>query len=258
MPQYLDRVRELANRVGGSPPLPSTPNTDYIDEVARYSGNEKLAAFYDRKDRFVEDSGRWQSMLNRKDRRLPKWKQLQRALKEGSGLDGIDEIQEQADAIQANRSLLDETDPVQPLLDRIADLLRNELRSLREAYKEEHERQNERLNAAEPWNELSASERERLRSKHSLDSIPEIHVGTTGQILDSLRSISLEGWKARTDALPQRFEKALSEAVKALEPDVVDARLPSRVLKSRDDIETWLDEARDELTQKLERGPVRT
>lgn len=258
MPQYLDRVRSLAERVGGAPPLPPTPNTEYVNEVSRHSGNEKLAAFYERKDQFVEDTGRWQSMLNRKDRRLPEWKQLQRALKEASNLDGIDEIREQADAIRASRSLLDDTDPVQPLLDRITDLLRNELRSLQEAYKEEHERQSKRLNAAEPWNELSDSERERLRSKHDLDKVPEIHVGTTKQILDSLRAISLEGWKARTDALPQRFEKALSEAVKALEPDVVDARLPSRILKSTDDIEAWLDEARAELTLKLESGPVRT
>jgi len=134
VPEFLERVRQLAGRFSGPPPLPKKPNLDYVEEVARQSGNEQLDTLHEHKERFLEETGDWQSMANRKNRREAKWSQLQTALRHGRGLDGMEEIREEADAIKRQRSLLHPTDPVQPLLDRATDLLRESLQSVYDAY----------------------------------------------------------------------------------------------------------------------------
>jgi hypothetical protein len=256
VPHFLDEVRRLADRVSGPPPMPDRPDTSYVDEVARCSGNEKLAKLYEKKERFLSDTGDWQTQLNRKQVREPKWGQLQTALDHAAELDGVEEIRTQAEAIKRNRSLLGETDPVQPLLDRVTELLRSRLRSLHETYVEEYEERLDALRASESWQELDEADRRVILREYDLDGVPEIAVGTTEEVLDSLAQTSLDNWEARLDALPQRFKNALSDAARKLEPDTVRVRLASRVLHDEDEVEEWLDETREQLLNRLEEGPV--
>jgi hypothetical protein len=92
--------------------------------------------------------------------------------------------------------------------------------------------------------------------QYDLDGVPDIDVGTTEALLDTLADTPLDAWRARVDALSQRFDNALSAAVQELEPDTTRVTLDSRVLKSEDDVENWLDEARETLLDHLEDGPV--
>jgi hypothetical protein len=256
VPQFLDRVTTLANRVGGPPPLPGQPDTEYVEEVARCSGNEQLAKLHQYKDRFLSDTGDWQTKLNRKQRREPKWSQLRTALDYASELEGAEEIRRQVEAIKKNRSLLDENDPVEPLLSEITELLREQLRSLHAQYEEEYRDRLSMLQASDPWNQLDESDRDDILRRYDLDEVPEIEVGTTEDVIDSLARISLDSWEARLDALPQRFDNALSEAAKRLEPDTVRVRLESRVLHNEEEVNAWLTNARETLLSRLEDGPV--
>lgn len=252
----LDRMQGMADRLGGPPPFPKKPDVEFIKDVERHAGNEKLQAFYERKDTFLEAANRWQSMLNLRDRRESEWNQLQKALDYVEGLDEAQEVSTEATAIQRNRSLLEKSDPVRPLLERLTEVLRDELRARHERYEAIYDENRGDLTSAEPWSELGESERQQILARNGLDGVPEIHVGTTEQVLDSLDRISLDNWEARIDALPQRFDNALSDAAKAVEPDTVRVRLASRVLRSEDDVEEWLDEAREQLYTAIEDGPV--
>ena len=90
--EFLQEVRRLADRVSGPPPLPSPPELDYVDDVERHSGNERLAKLHENKERFLKETGEWQSMLNRKSKRETEWSQLQTALRRADGIDGVEEI----------------------------------------------------------------------------------------------------------------------------------------------------------------------
>ena len=256
VPEFLERVRQLAGRFSGPPPLPKKPNLDYVDELARHSGNEQLAKLHEHKERFLEETGDWQSMANRKKGREAKWSQLQTALRHGQGLDGMEAIREEADAIKRQRSLLQPNDPVQPLLDQATDLLRESLQSVYDAYESACREQLQTLQSAEPWQEIDEATRDSILRRHDLNGIPEIEVGTTEALLDTLDDTPLDGWRTRKDALSQRFNDALDDAVRELEPDTTRVNLESRVLKSDEDVEEWLDEARETLLEHLEDGPV--
>ena len=168
----------------------------------------------------------------------------------------MEEIKEEADAIKRNRSLLNETDPVQPLLERATELLRTELRSVYDDYTAAYEEQMEKLRGSDSWQEIDEDTRWEILRRYDLDGIPDIDVGTTEELLDTLDDTPLDGWRARVDALPRRFDNALSAAVQELEPDTTRVSLESRVLKSEDDVDEWLDEARRTLLDHLENGPV--
>ena len=256
VPEFLESVRRLAERISGDPPLPKTPNLDPVDDVARLSGNERLAELHDRKDWFNEKVGEWQSMANRTKGRETEWEQLQTALRQGRDLDEMQEIRKEIDAVKRQRSLLEPTYPVQPLLDRATDLLRDELQTVHQEYESAYEKQLQDLRDADPWQEIEETTRASILRRHSLDGVPEIEVGTTRALLDTLDDTPLNGWRTRKDALSQRFDDALSDAVRELEPDTTRVNLDSRVLKSEEDVEEWLDEAREALLNDLEDGPV--
>ncbi len=256
VPEFLERVRGLVDRATGQPPLPDKPNLNPVDEVAQFSGNKKLSKLHEHKEWFHEKTGEWQSMANRKDRRETEWSQLQTALRQGGILDGMAEIQEEADAIERQRSLLQETDPVQPLLDRATNLLREELRAVHKEYESAYKEQLQNLRDSDPWQEIGEETRASILRRHDLGGVPEIEVGTTEALLDTLSSTPLDSWRTLVDALSQRFDKALSDAIRELEPDTTRADLESRVLKSEEDVEEWLAEARETLLGHLENGPV--
>ena len=168
----------------------------------------------------------------------------------------MEEIREEADAIKRQRSLLQPTDPAQPLLDRATDLLREELRTVYQEYESAYEEQLQNLRDADPWQEIDETTRDSILRRYTLDGIPEIEVGTTEALLDTLDDTPLDGWRTRKDALSQRFENALSAAVQELEPETTRVNLDSQVLRSEDDVEEWLNESRETLLNHLEDGPV--
>ncbi len=256
VPAFLQEVRNLADRASGQPPLPPTPDLDHVDEITRHSGNEQLAKLHEYKDRLLDETDEWQTRADRKRSREREWSQLNDALRKGRDIADMESLRTEADAIREQRTLLDETDPVQPLLEKATDLLREELRSVHDDYRSAYEEQMEALEDAEPWQEIADATRKAILRRYDLEEIPDIEVGTTSELLDTLNRIPLDGWRTRIDALPQRFDNALSDAVQELEPETVRVDLPSRVLKSEDDVEEWLDEARETLLDQLKDGPV--
>ena len=257
VPHFLEQVKNMANRMSGPAPLPTRPDTEYIDEVERCSGNEQLAKLHEYKERFLRDTSEWQSKLSRKPAREAEWSQLRTALRHAAGLDGAEELRNQADAIKQNRSLLADSDPVQPLLSQATDLLREAVTTRHAAYREAYEKQLAGLDASQPWQALGDDQQSAILAQHDLDDVPDIAVGTSEQLLDALNETPLSGWDARLDALPQRFDNALSAAIRELEPETVRVQLDSRVLKTKDEVEDWIESTREKLLREVEDHPVR-
>jgi hypothetical protein len=56
--------------------------------------------------------------------------------------------------------------------------------------------------------------------------------------------------------MPSRFQQAQQDAAKLMEPQVTFVSVPRRTLKTVEDIDAWLAEAREDLVSALQRGPV--
>ena len=70
------------------------------------------------------------------------------------------------------------------------------------------------------------------------------------------RQTPINSFRDRIAALPSRFSKALEDAAKLLEPKTRALKLPSRTLKTAQDVDAWLQDAKTTLNNALKDGPV--
>jgi hypothetical protein len=85
---------------------------------------------------------------------------------------------------------------------------------------------------------------------------PTIAVGTTEEVLDTLRHTKLSELSAIRDAFPTRFNNAAAAAAKLLEPKAQHVSLPSGTIKNEDDLRLRLTAAGYKIRDKLKDGPV--
>ena len=109
------------------------------------------------------------------------------------------------------------------------------------------------------WQKLSAEQRLAILEQcgiESPDQVAKLDVGTREALLQTLSWQPLHVWNDRIEALAGRFTRARELAAKELEPKVHSVELPRRILKTDTEVEAWLREVRDELTNALAKGPV--
>ena len=140
IPIMLERLVNLATDAGGNPPLPEQPSTASIVQLQAMSGNEQLVAVYERREELLNCFKAWTQARDKITQRLPQWEMLQKMLFHARKLPIVHEVDPQVTAIKDSRSLLDDPDPVSPLINKVAAALRAELQRARERLIESQER----------------------------------------------------------------------------------------------------------------------
>ena len=253
IPDMLARLRELATSAGGDAPLPAAPSTAYLDDIAHQTGNGRIRAAYEARDRIADDAQAWQSQSEIIRIRLPRWHTLSRLLAAGDGLPGTAGLKEQAAAIAKERRLTAEPDPVPALCAAGADQLRQAVLATHDSYAASYDVQLSDLTGSPIWAKLSESQRENVLRDNLLAGVPAIKVGTESELLASVEAISLAEWRSRTDAIPQRFANAALAAQKLLTPKAEVMSLPRRTLTSSEEAQAWIAEIQTVTAAILER-----
>jgi len=256
VPLLLAKLREQAGKAGGAAPAPQAPKSTGVDAVEGLSGNAQLLELYNRFDEIAGLSKRWIKTADDIASRLPTWHTLGDLLRHAKVLGPYAGLKAEADAIEAQRSLLAAPDPVRPLLDTVVDLLRQALKAKLDAYRTLFREQEDLLDADADWNRLSGTQRADLIEKHHLKPLADVPLGTPEQLQDALDDCDLDHWVSKTQALPNRFEAARHAAVQLLKPNVVHVSLPKRTLNDEAELKDWLAEVEALLSQKLKDGPV--
>ena len=70
------------------------------------------------------------------------------------------------------------------------------------------------------------------------------------------KSLSVQFWKDKADALATRFANAAMKAAKLLEPKTQRVHLSSSTLKTEADVKAWLVKQEKDLLRKLADGPI--
>jgi hypothetical protein len=253
---YLQALKALAARAGGDAPLPSPPNSPRLGELAGLAGNEQLVALFDARDELSAWRAEWSRRADLIAKRYPRWQALERLAMHAQALPVATEVAPQIDALRKNRALLNEPDPVPPLLGRLVQALREALQEERSAYAILHQQEKDRLAATDTWTRLTPEQQADILNRQDVAGVREVHVGTEPELLASLAETSLDYWATRRDALPQRFAKALEEAARLLEPKAVRVSLPSATIHDGDELKNWLTKVESTVREKLGNGPV--
>ncbi|MCH5276204.1 MAG: BREX system P-loop protein BrxC [Desulfovibrionaceae bacterium] len=258
VPQFLQTMRELADRAGGDAPKPARPDTASLDEIRCTAGNEQLLALYNRRDELSDSIDTWTALAERIASRWPNWNILKRLMTHASTLQGAKMLLTQAAIIEQQRQLLEDPDPVAPLMSSLTQLLREELNRLDGEYASRHAEGLARLADDGNWQRLDPEQRYQLMSAHSLHDAarPRVEVQSTSDVLNTLDCCGLPLFEACVAAMPARFDEVARQAAELCEPQSQVIQVPRRTLKTDEEIDAWITEVNQQLKSALPNGPI--
>lgn len=253
---FLTKLLALADSAGGDAPRSAGPDTQAIRELQMLSGNAQLLAIHGKKAELEGYISSWKKAGDGIAKRLPAWERLLEFNHFANGLSESKDWAESIEAITKNRSLLNEPDPIQSLIHKVVQVLREAITKLQKDVTDAFALGEARLEKSDEWARLKADQRKDLTARFQLMPPAIVPLGTEQDILTALRSSSLSERHNLLDAIPQRFTKALEEAAQLLEPTAVRITLPSATIKNEAELDNWLDDAREQIAEKLKDGPV--
>lgn len=256
IPQLLEKIKILIDSASGEPPLPERPNTAYIKDIEDTLGNAQIVKLYEQRERISEDVSKWKKDKETIEKRLPRWKTCNNLFERAGSIDVAKKIEPQVEAIKQNRSLLADPDPVPSLCEKLTDALRNELTQAHKKCQKVYDEQMNQLSNSEIWKRLSKQQQAEVLASNRIMAIEDINVGTEKNLLDALNKKDIEQWNTLYDALLGRFQAALIEAAKLLEPKAKRITLPHATIKNEQEADQWLQQARKEILDNLKDGPV--
>jgi hypothetical protein len=255
-PEFLSRLAKLAEEGGGEPPLPKRPDTTHLEDIRGRAGNDQLKAIHDCKDRLTQEVVDWQQRKELIGQRQSRWQHLKALLTHAAELPVTATVQCEVEAIEQDRRLLDNPDPVPGLVDQLTDALRTALNQAHTHCQAIDSEGKQSLTSSDLWQRLTPQQQQQLKNEHHLDGLPGIAVGTTDEVLASLNKIGLKEWTNLADALPTRFGQAQAAAAKLLEPKAQQVKLVRGTIKNEDELKAWLDAVAQRIREKLKDGPV--
>lgn len=254
IPALLQGLKDYAARAGGAPPLPEPPDVDHIDALLASGGNQRFRAVADDHERLSRDLEQWRAASQKREKREAEWHELQRLLRHAAGLQVEEAVQSAAAAIRDGRQLLDEPNPLMPILDELTQALRSEVLDRVERLAAAQRDAIAELEAWEGWNELDATDRESIIAEAKLEPIVAPEVASDAQLLDVLDASPLSAWQDRISLVPSRRDQARRRAAAKLEPESVTVDLPRATIKSAEDLDGYVDELRARVQPHLDEG----
>ena len=255
-PEFLGALLALGRSAGGDAPLPQAPATTDIEDVQRLVGNEQLVAIKDKAADIGSRIKDWKAAQELAQKRLPIWEVAEQLARHADDLPGAKPHLEQIEAIRKQRLLLETTDSVSPIRVALAGLLREAVTEAHKAHAGAHEVGMAMLNANEGWTKLDNRAKAAILSDVGLAIPVKPDVSSDEALGRHLDARPLKVAVAERDAIPGRIQQAIERAAKLLEPKVQMISLERSTLRSKEDVDAWLNRQKVKLLEGLKRGPV--
>jgi hypothetical protein len=255
---FLQKMLELSNRAGGEAPKPLRPDASFLDGIRLAVGNEQLLALYNQKDMLGNCIDTWGKLSEQISERWLNWNVLNRLMAHASGVQDAEVIQAQIETINQQRLLLDEPDLVAPLIGGLTQMLRDELNKLDAEYATRHDQGMRRLEQDTNWRQLPKEQRDQLIFAQFLheSARPNVAVQSTDDVLTTLDKCALSTFADRVAALPARFDNIVNIVAEMCEPEAQIIHVPRCTLKTDCEIDSWINDVKNQLKNALQNGPV--
>jgi hypothetical protein len=254
VPALLQRIKGLAERAGGAAPFPEIPNTDHLTALLALNGNQRIRAVADDHERLRADLTRWLAASQKRDKREAELRQLERLLRHAADLPMATAVRSSLAAIRDGRQLLDDPDPITPLLQQVTGALRSEVKQRAEELGNAKRAVVEELESWTEWAKLDPADRDVIitQTRLSAETFPDVSSGD--RLLDVLDAAPLSGWQDRINLVPSRRDQARQRALKKLQPESVRVTMASVAIANEDDLTSYLDGVRLRVQPHLEAG----
>jgi hypothetical protein len=252
IPALLQRLKSLASRAGGAPPLPESPGTAHLEALMALGGYQRFRTVADDHDRLSQELDSWQAADQQREKRENEWRDLQRLVRHAKGLPLADALAPAVSAIRDGRQLLDEPDPIVPMLGELTTALRGEIAQRAEQLAAAQRTALAELQDWDDWNKIDVDDREALITEAKLAPAELPDVSTDAKLLEVLDATPLSSLQERISLVPSRRDQARQRAAKQLEPASVTVALPSATIKTSSDLKAYIDELRARVQPHLD------
>lgn len=249
--EYLNKLIYLAKCVSGDAPRPEPENIQFIKDLENKEGNERLDDILKQKDILSKKYEEWTTKEKLIRNREPNWNLLVKLENHSAGATDLEDLKEQIDAIRENRLLLQEPDPVQPILNSLAKKLGSTLNNKKELFNDLYDQKMLELQDNEYFVKLTPEQKHTILVSHQILSKPEIKSLDAISLLNQLEKASLYVWDTKIAALSGQFASALDDAISLSAPKSTSYSLPKRTITNQLDIDTYIAELKSELEELL-------
>jgi hypothetical protein len=143
------------------------------------------------------------------------------------------------------------------LINSASDLLRSTLNQSFAIYETQFTQGVQSLKAQADWQRLSESDQLSILQQFGLAIVEGAPtVGTTEELIKALKVCTPGRWDERGQAIAGKVQQAAAACAKKLEPTVQPYEVPSRMVRTEDELEAWLSEVGTAVKAKLKSGPV--
>lgn len=250
----LQQLKDLAGRAGGPLPLPAPPDTDHLDALLAVGGNQRFRDVADNHERLSADLERWQAVARQREKRETEWHDLERLLRHAEGLPVAAAFSPDVTAIRDGRQLLDDPNPIAPVLSDLGAALRDEVTRRAEQLAEAQRAAVAELEAWVEWSRLNLADHDAIITDAKLVAEPPPDVSTAAKLLEALDATPLSAWSDRISLVASRRDQGRQRAAKKLEPESVEVRPPTVTFKPGDDPTPYFDQLRALVQSHLDAG----
>jgi hypothetical protein len=249
--EYLDRLKTLAVQVSGDAPRPEPINIDFIKEIQNKEGNERLLEILQQKADLQAKFSDLSAKAKLVSAREPLWNLLGDLINHAPDEPEMKKVKNEAAAIRDNRLLLQEPDPIQPVLNAITEKLVDILNSRKQQYNAIYDQKMTDLKASEYFKKLTPEQKHNILAKHQLHTKPEIKALDAHALLNQLQKESLYIWDTKIAALPGQFQSALDDAILLSAPQAKTYSLPRKTISNQAEIDAYVAGLKTELETLL-------
>jgi hypothetical protein len=247
----VQHLLDLAARAGGPSPLPEPPETSHLDGIAALAGNQQVRAVAQHAEQLRQDINTWSAAGAQRADREAAWRTLNRLVVHAATLEVAASIKAQRDAIEADRLLMHDPDPVAPLIKELSDTLRAAALDAAKSAKETQEKALADIEASAEWQQLGPADREPILTASGLTAVNVPSVGSDDELLKALDATPLSAWAERRQAIQAKVATARAAAAKKLEPKSVRVIAPAATLRTKPEVDAYLAELRERLLQHI-------
>ena len=198
----------------------------------------------------------WKRLAHEATARMESWRLVQRLLAHAERLPDASAIEAQLLAIEEQRTLLSDPDPLTPIRQSLANVLREAITSARDELATARADARTELEATDGWSKLEEEEREQILPESDLLEPPPLALGTDEELLGALDRMPLDAWAGKVREIPAALEDAMLAVARRLEPDARRVQLPRATLKTLDEVENYITSAKTQLESEIAGGPI--
>jgi len=254
VPVLLQKLIDIAAEAGGAAPLPEPPDISLVLALQALAGNQQFREAADQQDQLKSDLTAWRNAAKERQIRLKDWDTLESLLHHARDLPEAVEIAAQRRAILDDQQLLDEPNPVLPLVDAIIPPLREAVLSAVESLKAHHAEAVAELEALDEWEKLDDDAWREIFTEIGFSPPQTVDVSNRANLLTVLTDAPLDSWKDKIEVVRARARRAREMAARRLAPKAVQVTPEPATLSTADEVDAYVDGLRQRLAKHIEAG----